>query len=293
VIDDGSTDDLMSEIGPFIDRIRLVRQSNAGLAAARNRGIAEARGPLIAPIDADDLWHPDYLSTLVAALDGTPAAPFAYAGSHRIDESDHLLPELRLARTPDHDFSGLLSLNSVGSGSAAVFRKTAIETAGGYDTTLRDRAAQGAEDWKLILQLAAVAPPVFVPRKLAAYRLTRTGMSQNRPDRQLAAIEAVIGDLRAAFPKVSAHRFRDARTMMIAWLLPAYLRKRMWMDAALQCMRAYALNPLWWRNRNLRLVHMARVKMAISLRQASTSHIIDLEDRGEYPFAFLAAEGAL
>lgn len=290
IVDDGSTDDLLSKLEPYHDEVRVVRQPNGGLAAARNRGTAEAKGELIAPIDADDLWHPEYLSVLVAALDEQPSAPFAYAGSHRIDEDDRLLPELNLARVPDHDFAGLISLNSVGSGSAAVFRKTAVKACGGYDPSLRDRAAQGAEDWKLIVQLAAVAQPVLVPRRLVAYRLTRAGMSQNQPERQLAAIEAVIGDFRAEFPDAPNRLFQDARTMMIAWLLPAYLRKRMWAQAVFQGIRAYGLNPLWWRNRNLRLVHMARAGMALS-RGMSPYPIADMDENGERPFAFLSASG--
>src|SRR5262245_55450805 len=61
VIDDGSNDNTRVVLGPFFEWIRYVYQSNAGLSNARNRGIKEARGDLIAFLDADDQWLPEKL----------------------------------------------------------------------------------------------------------------------------------------------------------------------------------------------------------------------------------------
>src|SRR4051794_16299795 len=63
VVDDGSTDDTASIVARYADRgVRYVRQPNAGAAAARNRGLVEACGELIAFCDADDVWTPDKLA---------------------------------------------------------------------------------------------------------------------------------------------------------------------------------------------------------------------------------------
>ena len=70
VTDDGSTDggaDIVTDYGD--PRFRLIRQSNAGPGAARNRGIAEAKGRLLAFLDADDEWLPNYLEDSVRLLD--------------------------------------------------------------------------------------------------------------------------------------------------------------------------------------------------------------------------------
>lgn len=65
VVDDGSTDDGPDQVAAIGDgRIRLIRQSNGGVAVARNRGVAEARGEWVAFLDADDEWTPDHLATL-------------------------------------------------------------------------------------------------------------------------------------------------------------------------------------------------------------------------------------
>lgn len=292
LVDDGSDEPLpLSVTGE--PRLRIVRQDNRGLAGARNRGVAETRGEFVAPIDADDLWHPDYLEALVAALDGAPGAPFAYAHSHRIDEDDQLIPGPAIPSPPPrHDLIGLLTLNSVSCGSAAVFRRTDLLAAGGYDETLQDRAAQGAEDWKLILRLARRGEPVLVRRQLVAYRLTRNGMSQATPERQLAAIEAVLDDARREFPDVPERHFADARTMMRAWLLPAFLHRRMYRRAFRAAARAYLRNPLWWRTRDLRTIHSARLKLALHgmiRRGQPLQPIARLREEDRAPFAFLEA----
>jgi glycosyltransferase involved in cell wall biosynthesis len=68
VVDDGSTDrtPIIVEAAAARDnRIRLLRAQKSGVAAARNLGITEARGKLIAPLDADDLWHPEKIARQV------------------------------------------------------------------------------------------------------------------------------------------------------------------------------------------------------------------------------------
>lgn len=74
IVDDGSSDNTAEVVGRFSDsRIVYVRQENAGACAARNNGIAHARGDYIAFQDSDDIWHQDKLEKQLATLQNTGA----------------------------------------------------------------------------------------------------------------------------------------------------------------------------------------------------------------------------
>ena len=76
VVDDGSRDDLEKALSPVRMNIRLVHQENAGVAAARNRGIQESTGTYVCFLDADDIWLPEHLTILSDAIDAEPEVCF-------------------------------------------------------------------------------------------------------------------------------------------------------------------------------------------------------------------------
>ena len=78
VIDDGSTDDTEERFADADPRVRYVRQSNSGAAAARNRGVREATGEWIAFLDSDDIWTSTHLEHVAAAIDGTDGRAVMY-----------------------------------------------------------------------------------------------------------------------------------------------------------------------------------------------------------------------
>ena len=268
VVDDGSSDDtgvMASRAAGGDERVQVMRQNNRGLAGARNRGIDEARAMLVAPLDADDVWEPEYLAATVDALERHADAPFAFTYHYRMDEDDRPLPTPQFHAAPRHDFIGLLAVNSVGCGSAAVFRRAEVIAAGCYDATLAVRAGQGAEDLKLILALAAKAKPVLIERQLVGYRHVARGMSQGNPEAQLASMLAVYDELRGRHPELPARAIADARTMAIAWLLPAILRQGRWRRGATLAGQAYLRHPLWFLNADIRAAHWGWLRGVLRL----------------------------
>lgn len=181
VVDDGSRDrtpEIVRDLAHQDERIRLVQQANAGVAAARNRGIQEARGVLIAPIDADDLWTPDAMAKLVAQFqESRPEVGVVYAWSIDIDETEHPTGGFHVATIAGNVYKTLICHNFLGNASATLIRKACLDSVGGYNTQLKAQNAQGCEDWDLYLRLAEHTEFAVVPEFLVKYRKLSSSMS--------------------------------------------------------------------------------------------------------------------
>lgn len=93
VIDDGSTDDTAEACACADPRVRLFSQTQAGVSAARNAGLAAAKGRYITFLDGDDLWHPDALRFLIEPLEADASLCFTHARFCRFEDgTDRLLP---------------------------------------------------------------------------------------------------------------------------------------------------------------------------------------------------------
>jgi glycosyltransferase involved in cell wall biosynthesis len=183
VVDDGSEDATSQIVEAHIaedDRIRLIWQPNSGVAAARNRGIAKAKGDLIAPIDADDLWRIDKIERQLAALyRGGDAVGLVYTWSTIINQNGRIVD-----CPPGPIYEGfvlekLFDGNICGNSSSVLMRKKAVLDAGGYDASLHARAAQGCEDYKLYLWIATKYEFSVEPHYLTGYRQLPMSMSSD------------------------------------------------------------------------------------------------------------------
>lgn len=290
IVDDGSTEDIgpsvLSAVGSD-QRFRIARRENGGLASARNFGYRFTTAPYTAFIDSDDLWHPDFLYELVQELEQNKLSSFAYAHSYRIDLLNQLLPVGRWKRAPRHDLRGLLEVNTAASGSAAVFRTSVLRDSGGFDTSFRDKGAEGAEDWHLLLRLAEKHTPLLVHKYLSVYRINPSSMSFGNPERQLNAVNCVLNDIHRRFPFLREQSFRNARTTINGWLLCAVVRRLGWARGARLCMESYFLNPFWFLSRDLRRLHVMKIQSLI-LSFKRKSWLSEMrEANGDYPFSFL------
>ena len=198
VVDDGSSDHTPAIVQSFIQkdpRIRLLQQSNAGVAAARNLGIQNAKGEFIAPIDSDDLWHPDAMTKLVRQfLSADPDVGVVYVWSVDIDERDQQTGGFHASEVEGDVYKTLICHNFLGNASSTLIRKASLDRIGGYDQQLRAQNAQGCEDWDLYLRLAEHYKFGVVPEFLVSYRKVSGSLSgdfRQMARSQLRMLEAV------------------------------------------------------------------------------------------------------
>jgi glycosyltransferase involved in cell wall biosynthesis len=210
IVDDGSTDDTAEVCRSFPEPVRYLRQENAGVSAARNRAIAEARGEWIALADSDDLWAPDKLEVQMAALAAVPAARWAASGCRLIDLDDRPVAgrqgfeavfvgvfeaegtdagswfarwlrrgEVRTDGGPPHelfhgDFFGLLFHGNVVLPSSAVVHREVFDVVGAFDAELRL-----AEETEFFHRAATRFEGVMVMTPLVDYRVAQAGSLTN------------------------------------------------------------------------------------------------------------------
>lgn len=188
VVDDGSVDQTPEIVRSFArqdNRVVLLQQKNKGVAAARNLGIEESRGEFIAPLDADDIWYPEKLRTQVERIQGSDASvALVYSLSVDIDEEGKILhPKGRkfyYSHRPEGDvLLPLIYFNFLGNASVPLIRRSCLEKIGTYDTRLKQRNAQGCEDWDLCLRIAEKYRFRFVPQVLVGYRQLQGSMGRS------------------------------------------------------------------------------------------------------------------
>src|SRR5262249_42853631 len=138
VVDDGSTDETTTTLARYGDRIRAIRQDNAGQAAARNRGVAEARSEWVAFLDSDDRWEPRALPSLDRASEEHPDADLIAmkAVAMRADGTPTRRIQGKKSPGPYFTTRSMLMGDSGGILTPMVRRSLFLEL-GGFDASLR------------------------------------------------------------------------------------------------------------------------------------------------------------
>ena len=171
VVDDGSTDETPAVLQGFSGRVRVLRQDNRGVAAARNAGAAQSRGEVLAFLDADDEWLPRKLEVQSARLG--PDVGLVHCGVEEVDADGRALGvrldgmEGRVAEEMMLFRRGVI----LGGGSAALVPRAAFDEVGGFDESLSTSA-----DWDLHHRIARRRTVAFVPEVLVRYRVHGANM---------------------------------------------------------------------------------------------------------------------
>jgi glycosyltransferase involved in cell wall biosynthesis len=188
VYDDGSTDDTYAvarSLAATDPRIQVVRADNGGVAAARNRAfrLTDPDAEFVAFLDNDDVWDPDALATLVAALDGKPGFVGAHGVARCIDDAGRPVPgdDLEMlsrdrrgfragrltAFGPDEptSFGALVHHNWITTLGTALLRRSAVTDIGGFDP-----ATVPADDADYMIRLSRLGDFGFVDRSIVQWR---------------------------------------------------------------------------------------------------------------------------
>ncbi len=166
VIDDGSTDDTQNLLVPYRDRLTLLTQENKGVSAARNAGIKESRGSLIALLDSDDAWDKRKISCQVDFFNEHPEALICQTEEIWIRGGKRVNPKKRHKKPSGMIFEASLHLCLV-SPSAVMMKKELFDLKGYFNEELTV-----CEDYDLWLRVSATLPVFLIDKP---YTIKRGG----------------------------------------------------------------------------------------------------------------------
>lgn len=213
LIDDGSPDRSIEICQQFTDpRIRIIRQPNRGVSAARNNGIRQAQGKYLAFLDADDLWTSDKLAKQVQQLDDSPEVGVSFTYSAFIDDDGNPLGIYQTSQYQDITPGYILCRNPVGNGSTPLIRREALEAIKFQDNLYGtvedfyfddDRKLHPSEDVECWFRLAVKSPykQEGIPEPLTLYRVNSGGFSA-KLIKKLESYERLIEKTRIYAPEV-------------------------------------------------------------------------------------------
>lgn len=190
IIEDCSTDGSAAVIRSFAQsdsRIRAIfHERNAGLAATLNEGLREARAPLVARMDQDDVALPNRLSTQIRFLETRPEIAVAGSFVYHMGCTARLDHLVRLPVEHEAIARKLQKTNCLYH-SSVILRRDAILSLGGYRTEFKN-----AEDYDLWLRASRVYRLANLPVPLLRYRFSATGMTLGKKWQQVFYVQMAL-----------------------------------------------------------------------------------------------------
>lgn len=230
VVDDGSTDGTMERLATIDDpRLHVIRQPNAGTAAARNNALARSNGRYVAFLDCDDRWFPAKIAIELAALSRATKPAIAYSSHYAVDDAGRLL---HLAPVRHHEgsaFDLLIDGEDFLMPSLCLFDRRIFNEIGTF------QADRYHEDHEFILRATRRFPIYPTGQRLAVYRQTVGGKSRKILAHYQSAVDAEMVLVREFGPGLlagEAARLREnvVRSLYLRFLMYGHARhaRRLW-----------------------------------------------------------------
>ena len=176
VVDDGSTDDPQAVVASY-EGVRLLRQANQGLAAARNAGLAATDATFVTFLDADDRLLPEAIEFGVRQLTAHADAALAYGAHRKIDSGGQPISgKIHVPLSDEPWLQFFREGNFIKMHATVLYRRNLLLALGGFDTSL-----PCCEDYELFMRVAKKLPIVSYDQLIAEYRIHGQNMSKNHP----------------------------------------------------------------------------------------------------------------
>lgn len=173
VVDDGS-DDNTPRVASAYSAVRSIRQTNQGLSAARNAGVAVSTGEYLVFLDADDRLLPGALQAGLDCLTAHPECAFAVGHFRFITADGSPLPVQGWTRVDGGQYSAFLRGEGIAMGATVTYRRGVLTSVMGFNTSLR-----ACEDYDLYLRITRTFPVCYHDSLVAEYRQHDRNMSRN------------------------------------------------------------------------------------------------------------------
>lgn len=197
LVNDGSTDSSAEIIRPFLKDLRIIyiEQKNAGVAAARNTAIKQAKGKYIGFLDQDDLWLNNKLEVQIAALEQDGSIALVHSRQDCIDVHGNKIDYDWITGVSGYCFRDMFKRNRIAV-LTVLIRKTIIDKIGLFNEQL-----PGADDYEMWLRVTLKYPIKYIDQSLVFYRFHDSNISKNSFKMTILELRTINAIL-SAYPEV-------------------------------------------------------------------------------------------